>query len=309
MSQPTPNFFAIIPANVRYCKKIEQGAKLLYGELTALTSAQGYCWATNQYLADLYDVDVRTIRRWLESLKENNFIFVEIFTEGLHTTRKIWISREIKESFTEGHFCPPGGTKLSEGGDKNVLHINTTINTYEKEEEPRPSASPPEQAPEPPFSLKSAFEEDARNLAILLSEAVRKIKPDFKLPNLEGWIQEFERTLRIDKRNLEICKQILEWLPSHDFWSTNVLSADKFRKQFDRLEIEMRKNPSRNASDDLGLLKKLEAREDLVERGVCILGPNYVEFPMIRDAYFKIGEPAFREKVLNSLRKCGVPVK
>lgn len=49
MEQPT--YYAIIPANVRYNKKLSPNEKLLYGELTCLTHQDGYCFATNSYFA------------------------------------------------------------------------------------------------------------------------------------------------------------------------------------------------------------------------------------------------------------------
>nr|WP_249193102.1 helix-turn-helix domain-containing protein [Lacticaseibacillus rhamnosus] len=70
----TPNYYAIIPANVRYNNSIQQGAKLLYGEITALSNKTGCCWAGDQYFMGLYKVSQATIQRWLTSLEKNGYI-------------------------------------------------------------------------------------------------------------------------------------------------------------------------------------------------------------------------------------------
>ena len=55
------NFYAIIPAFVRYDKDLQPNAKLLYGEITALTNEKGFCWAENEYFANLYNVSTTSI--------------------------------------------------------------------------------------------------------------------------------------------------------------------------------------------------------------------------------------------------------
>ena len=76
-------YYAIIPANVRYDESLTPNAKLLYGEITALCNEKGFCWATNQYFAELYGVDKVTISRWIGNLKDKGYVSVEMqYKEG-----------------------------------------------------------------------------------------------------------------------------------------------------------------------------------------------------------------------------------
>ena len=69
-----PGFYAIIPATVRYDNTLPQGAKLLYGEISALANKTGSCWAQNAYFAGLYDTSERTIIFWINRLREGGHI-------------------------------------------------------------------------------------------------------------------------------------------------------------------------------------------------------------------------------------------
>ena len=72
-----PNYYAIIPAEVRY-SDIKPSAKLLYGEITCLSNLKGYCYATNNYFALLYKVSKNTISLWVKSLNDAGFIKVQM---------------------------------------------------------------------------------------------------------------------------------------------------------------------------------------------------------------------------------------
>lgn len=78
MQNSKPAFYAIIPATVRYHKEVPPLGRLLYGEITALCNQRGYCFATNQYFADLYEVSIRTIQKSIKSLVDPGFIRVEV---------------------------------------------------------------------------------------------------------------------------------------------------------------------------------------------------------------------------------------
>ena len=125
MQKENPGYYAIIPAHVRYAK-ITPGAKLLYGELTALTNKEGYCWATNAYFAELYSVSADTVSRWVKELKENNFISSElVYKEN---------SKEIASRYLricgEVPVKTPGGTRknMTTPTSENVVDNNTSNN-------------------------------------------------------------------------------------------------------------------------------------------------------------------------------------
>ena len=75
-----PTYWAVIPANVRY-SKLKANAKLLYGEISALTNKEGYCWASNNYFAELYGVSKNTISLWINQLKKYGFIHVDVIRD------------------------------------------------------------------------------------------------------------------------------------------------------------------------------------------------------------------------------------
>jgi hypothetical protein len=142
MTNESPSYYAIIPANVRYCKELEPSAKLLYGEITALCNREGYCWATNNYFAELYEVDTRTIQRCIKSLKENDFIFIPEETPSFNSKRKIFINQQYQISSTERQNCHPPRQNCHTPPDKNVTHNIKENNTLEKQQQ-QPAAALP----------------------------------------------------------------------------------------------------------------------------------------------------------------------
>ncbi len=126
MATNSPAYYAVICAEVRYCKNLEPNAKLLYGEITALCNQEGYCWASNKYFAELYDVDESSVKRWIKSLEEEDFIKIQTERKGFKLNRKIYISQII---FTKAHFRAPEGSKMSPRRLKNEPYNNTSNNT------------------------------------------------------------------------------------------------------------------------------------------------------------------------------------
>lgn len=117
------SYFAIIPANVRYDKEVRPNAKLLYGEITALCNEKGFCWASNSYFAELYEVSKETISRWVSELVGRGYIKIElIYKEGTNQiiNRYIRISHEPIDEIVK--------TPIDEKVKGNNTVLNNTVN-------------------------------------------------------------------------------------------------------------------------------------------------------------------------------------
>lgn len=86
-----PNYYAIIPATVRYDNNLKSTEKLLYGEITTLANKNGYCYAQNKYFADLYNVTAVSVSRWISHLQELGYIKTEV----IRNENKEIVSRNI----------------------------------------------------------------------------------------------------------------------------------------------------------------------------------------------------------------------
>lgn len=116
------NYYAIIPAVVRYDNELTDKAKLLYGEITCLCSKEGYCFATNNYFAKLYRCTTRAIQNTISKLQERGYIRVVIEN---NFERKIFLTDALgyEKNFVGGY------EKIFMGGyEKNFTNNNINNN-------------------------------------------------------------------------------------------------------------------------------------------------------------------------------------
>lgn len=122
MEQEQPNYYAIIPAEVRYCEDLAPNEKLLYGEITSLCNKTGQCFATNQYFAKLYKVEIETISRWVKHLINNGFITSFIDKEN-GNKRYIQLNQYLLTNLSI-----PIDKKINSPIDKKINNNNTSNN-------------------------------------------------------------------------------------------------------------------------------------------------------------------------------------
>lgn len=185
------------------------------------------------------------------------------------------------------------------GKEENSNNFCEVVETPHREVDP-PHASGANTTPIPDTKTDTKKEDinssEASELANKLFETIKKTKENFKTPNLDKWAKELNKMLSLDKISKERIERVLAWLPCDDFWKTNILSADKLRKQFDQLEIKMEANLEKD------LIKKnrafaLEQKQKYPEQlKGFYMGPEYVmNKENGKDVPLKLNEQSFKQ--------------
>ena len=118
-----PNYYAIIPAAVRYDNRLRANEKLMYGEITALTNKTGECWASNRYFAELYDVTTASVSKWIKHLEEMGYITTQIiYKDNSKEVAKRIIKLAGVLTFVDG------GINICLGGYQQKFKDNNTSN-------------------------------------------------------------------------------------------------------------------------------------------------------------------------------------
>ena len=195
-------YYAVIPAYVRYDKDLTPNAKLMFGELTALSNDKRYCYASNKYFSELYQVSTVSISKWINQLKEKKYIKVT-FTYKNNSkeieSRNIYISN-VKEVLKKS--LTPHKEKLKDNS-------NTTI-TNNKE-----------------IIYNELIEKSFSHISNLFPLAVQpRTTVDIK-----NWKECLDKLDRLDGYDTRAVYYIVKKVRSDGFWKENFFSILKLRKK------------------------------------------------------------------------------
>lgn len=125
-----------IPAVVFDDDSLPANCKLLFSLLSALTKAEGYCWANNKYLADKMKVDRDTVSGWIGQLSKKNYIVLEFDDEKTKAGRKIFMNDQevVREILRSKNSTPPLRQNTEPPTIKHRTDITTTyIDTLDQQ--------------------------------------------------------------------------------------------------------------------------------------------------------------------------------
>ena len=139
--------FLTIPMAIIEDERLNNAQMILYGFLWSLVQKEGYCWATNKYLADKLRLTPSTVARHLGTLEECGHIRREVYRDENNRviTRKIYLETifssekpaenddetKEKDAQNEGEGVPAdlqGGPRKNRKENNITEYLNEYIN-------------------------------------------------------------------------------------------------------------------------------------------------------------------------------------
>lgn len=256
-----PNYFAILTSDVRYDKNLSSSAKLLYAEITALSNKEGFCWASNGYFSELYDVNNSTVSLWIKNLAECGYIHLEYIYEGKQIIqRNIYpVVDTLKSDDTylknqKGVFekSKEGIEKIERGYLKNTKDNNTINNTSNNI-----------------INKETEFPDSIKEISNFLLDSIIRYdnthRYSKKRPNINRWHKDIDKAIRIDGRTEEQLMTMIDFIFSKNlkcssFWASNINSGAKLRDKFDIIKNQIKselKNGRKPISQETEFLERI----------------------------------------------------
>lgn len=265
-----PNYYAILPAFIRYDNDLPANARLLYGELTALTNKKGYCFASNNYFAPLYGVTPQAVSKWIQALEKKGYITIEYIRENSAITeRRIYLKdtaevvarrnrrnagdndTDAAKQHTPLPEAPAQDTQSDEDVSKTTLQtdvVSTTVDRYQRQVEGVSTYVDRGYQQKIKGNTTRVNITNLNDKAPALQLAQKLLALNRKLDDkffcstlqLEQWADCISTLQRRDKRDYEEIAAVINFAKSDPFWQTIINSGADLQKNYTKLFLQMK---------------------------------------------------------------------
>lgn len=226
------------------------------------TNANGYIFLsenipfTEEMLSTLFNRPIATVRLALQTFKQ--FGMIDITDD-----QYICISNWEKHQNVDGLEKIREQNRLRKQKQREKLRLDTSRDSHGTITQSHATDIEEDKEIDKEKNKKTSCQKfstsDLEN-AKLLFELMLLNNPSAKEPNFDKWANDFRLMRERDNRTDEAIKYLINWTQKDDFWSTNILSPAKLRKQFDTLVVKIKKEKGKNQSKTIK--NKKEIREE-----------------------------------------------
>jgi len=194
-------------------------------------NSPGICQLSVKFLAKKLQISVKKLKIILKFCSENERIFAEF--NGCLLTLTCPKLKDMCDEFTRKvlNKKETDNAKMSGASqDTNPINYPLEVRSKKKEEEEEENNTTP--------TKEKTFSQTSEKLAKKLFYLIQQNDPKAKKPNFSSWAGTIDKLMRIDGRSEQEISRVMEFCQNDSFWKSNILSADKLRKQFSRLAIK-----------------------------------------------------------------------
>ena len=282
------SYDSTIPMAMWFDKKLEPAAVKLYAFIRGLSNKCGYCFATNEYLAELMNSTSRGLQKWLVALKTNGYLEIETERNGIHWQRRIYISDKFKKGLRrEPQFTPPRTTVHPPTNYSSPITNPIPNEEYLKETPPTPSKGECVRYGKFVSLTKEEFEElrELMGSTNVLSELIKEMN-DWMAANGKKPYKDYAAALR-------------------NWWRKRNPSQNK------QSDSKSNKEPSEQLSEGSNRnwwSKWRNLAFSFIKEGLIHDGSEYVSFAKagVQAVRIYYRDPKFQEICENELRKIGL---
>lgn len=202
------------------------------GFLTYLMSHKSNFIISIPWVMKTQKISKNKIYRIINECIGSGYLKREIFFEYGRKRFRYLLSKTAR--FKNILLCPQNqDTEIqdTENGDTKLEQSSSKEEERDKpiyKEAPKSKKADPKQA-----SASPQVSAEADSLCTFFFEKIRERNPEFKEPKLSKWKSEFDCLLRLDKRDPDKVRELIEWASTHKWWKVSCLSPSKLRKDYD----------------------------------------------------------------------------
>ena len=250
------SFYYIIPA-ILVEDSPHFGIGLLYGLITSLCNKEGFCFASNNYLAQKLKTSSSTIKRYLKFLLDNDYVEINTY-QNKGNTRKIYI---IKRTKVGSPMTQPRVTSEPTPRVTSEPHSNISISNIKKSNNK--------------VDQSKTYPSEVLELTTFLHEFLSNLKLINKNSKKSNWYKDINLFIKEINLSIQEIKEIINFIPSieNNYLKTCIRSAKALREKFVMIHNEYNRNLLvENNKKEFQQMKLVISKDDR-----CKEFSNYVE--------------------------------
>lgn len=282
--------------------------KCLAAEIDSLDHPARHCYAGNDHFSSLFQMSERTISQGIAKLKALGIIEIHDFDgrtrtlkSNLKTIYAIFYGSGVKPASSLN------GSQLLVSPREDLREREIPVELpveLPKNKEPEKSASLPPPAASAILDKESKknFKEEVKETTNYFFEKLRALYPKTKDPNMEKWCMEIDRLNRLDKKEFQEIKDMIDWCTSNSFWCTVILSTANLREQWQKMDAQKSPPPTIDGrvkkNRELAQEVKIALEKNGEGNNVRFFSDRIYSVEKQECVYFTLPESTFKEVIM-----------